>query len=160
MTQQSWIRHALNQAPWRDQQQTGTLALAVVIIVSVIGAIYLAQASTTAAAGRRMQDMEAERQALEQQNAQLRAEIAALRSVPRLIIEAERMGFRPATTDDVEYIRIEGIAPPPDELKPVLPEPVEEEVPTYEETLESWLSNQLSTFRQNMQQLFSKQSES
>lgn len=122
-----------------------------VVIVGVIGAVYLAQASTTAAIGRRLQTMESQRQAIEQQNAQLRAEIAALRSVPRLISEAERLGFRDAQPDEVSYLRLEGV-PPPAEVEStedvIEPDILEEVVSTYDETLESWLSVRLTNFRE------------
>jgi cell division protein FtsB len=147
----NWFRHALEHPPWRSQQRA-SLVLAVVVIVAVIGALYLAQASRTAGAGRRLQTLEAQRQALEQQNAQLRAEIAALRSVPRLIDEAERMGFRQAGVDEVEYMYLEDVPPPAEPVEAAMPPPPEEEVvPAYEETLESWLSAQLATFREQTQ---------
>src|SRR5574341_2584309 len=90
----SWLDQALRQAPWRTQAQATSLLMALVIVVAVIGALYLAQASRTAAAGRRLQELEAQRQILEQENAQLRAEVASLRSVPRLIAQAEAVGYR------------------------------------------------------------------
>ena len=112
------LRQIFRQAPWRSQTQATSLVLAVVVLVAVIGALYLAQASATAATGRRLQALEAQRQALEQQNAQLRAEIASLRSVPPL--------------------------PPPTPTPPLTAEQV---VPRYSETLEGWLSEQLASFR-------------
>jgi hypothetical protein len=123
--------------------------LAGVVIVAVIGALYLAQASRTAAAGRRLQDLEEQRQQLEQQNAQLRAEIAALRSVPRLTREAEVLGYRPATANEVEYLPVENVAPPPEReviAAPADPD-AEDSVPAYDETLEGWLSAQFAGFR-------------
>jgi hypothetical protein len=152
----SWITHALESAPWRDQQQAGSLALAVVVIVAVIGALYLAQASATAAAGRRLQDLEAQRQVLEQENAQLRAEIAALRSVPRLIAEAQRLGYRPAGPQDVEYVRLDGLVPPPALDEPGIPQPGDEgdDLEVYQETLESWLSRRFASARQSVRAFF------
>ena len=150
----SWIQHALEQAPWRSQQRATSLVMAFVVIVAVVGALYLAQASRTATTGRRLQELEAQRQTLEQQNAQLRAEVAALRSVPRLIAEAERLGFHVASAEEVEYLELEG-APPTAEtgLEPPAPRAAEEdEVPEYEETLESWLTAQLAAFREQFQQ--------
>src|SRR5258707_686919 len=85
----SRIDQALKQAPWRTQAQATSLLTIMVLVVVVIGAFYVAQASRTAAAGRRLQVLDGERQVLEQQNAQLRAEVASLRSVPRLIGQAE-----------------------------------------------------------------------
>jgi len=141
-----WFQHALQQAPWRTQTQTTSLMLVIVLLVVVIGALYLAQASRTAGVGRRLQALEAERQRLEQQNAQLRAEIAAQRSVPRLIAEAQALGYHPASSAEVEYLFVENVPP----LAPPTPTSlsrVEEVVPLYDESLESWLADQLVTFR-------------
>lgn len=146
---ESWIQHALEQVPWRTQQQATSLVMAFVVIVAVIGAMYLAQASRTAGAGRRLQELEVQRQALEQQNAQLRAEIAALRSVPRLIAEAERLGFHIASSEEVEYLEVE-VAPPV--ATPAVTSDTEEEVPEYDETLESWLTEQMAAFRDQLQE--------
>jgi cell division protein FtsB len=144
--EEQWIQQALRQAPWRTQTQATSLVLAVVVLVAVIGALYLAQASRTAATGRRLQAMEARRQVIEQQNAQLRAEIASLRSVPRLIAEAERLGYRTASLGEVEYLIVDDVPPLP-EPPPPPPIRAEEVVPRYNETLEGWLSEQLAVFR-------------
>lgn len=142
-----WFQQTFQQAPWRTQTQTTSLVLAVVVIVAVIGALYLAQASRTSAAGRRLQALESQRQSLEQQNAQLRAEIAALRSVPRLISEAEAMGYHTANSAEVEYLSVDDVPPlpAPTPTPPIDPQAV---VPRYDETLEGWLSEQLALFRE------------
>jgi cell division protein FtsL len=145
----NWLDQALRQAPWRTQTQLTSLVLALVVILVVIGALYLAEASRTAAAGRRLQELDGQRQSLEQQNAELRAEIAALRSVPRLISDAEKLGYHPATSDDVEYLPIPGEAP----LAAATPSPPgsAEIVRQYDETLASWLSNNLASIREPIQ---------
>ena len=147
----SWIAYALRRAPWRAQTQATSLVVTVVVIVLVIGTLYLAQATRTATAGRRLQQLEYERRVLEQQNAQLRAEIAALRSVPRLIAEAEKLGYRMADSNDVEYLVVEGLEP----VASVTPMPAEpvyraEDVPAYEETLEIWLRDRFTSFQEQM----------
>ena len=147
----SWFNQALRQAPWRTQTQATSLVMATVIMVAVIGALYLAQVSRTAATGRRLQELEAKRQVLEQQNAQLRAEIAALQSVPRLISDAERQGFHMVEPKNVEYLKVENAAQPP-AVAPAPPLPVEEMVPTYSETLGSWLGEQMDAWREQLRQ--------
>lgn len=143
------VKQAVRQAPWRTSTQTTSLVLAVVVLVGIIGALYLAQASRTAATGRRLQALEAKRQTIEQHNAQLRAEIAALRSVPKLTSDAQAEGYRPATSSEVEYLTVEEV--PPLVLPTATPLPSGGDlVPQYEETLEGWLSGQLATFRQQM----------
>lgn len=151
---EDWLSHALRQAPWRTQTQSTSLVLSVVVLVGLIGTLYLAQASRTAAAGRRVQELEDQRQVLEQQNAQLRAEIAALRSVPRLIAEAEALGYRVASVDEVEYITLEGVAPPPPanpaddiNLPGIAPIETGEPIPDYGESLGSWLAVRTGIFQ-------------
>ena len=149
----------LRQAPWRTQTQGTSLVLAAVIMVAVIGALYLAQASRTAGAGRRLQDLEGQREQLEQQNAQLRAEIAALRSVPRLIGEAQAMGYHQASADEVDYLVVRGVAPPTpqpveDKVRFAAPEPASESedgsVQAYDETLGSYLTEKFTGFREGL----------
>jgi len=146
---EQWFRHALRQAPWRTETQTTSLVLVVVVLVAVIGALYLAQASRTAAAGRQLQQLESERQRLEQQNAQLRAEIAAQQSVPRLISEAQALGYTLARASRVEYLPVDTVPPQPSPT-PAPPIRAAEVVPRYDETLESWLSEQLVDFREGI----------
>lgn len=131
------------------EERLTSLVLALVVLVAFIGTIYLAQSSRTAAAGRRVQELETQRELLEQQNAQLRAEIAALRSVSRLREEAEEMGYREAAPDEVVYMELAAVPPR------ILPPEEEEDVtPLFEETLESWLFERLSNVRRNLQLLF------
>jgi type II secretory pathway pseudopilin PulG len=142
----SWLDQALRQAPWRTQTQATSLILALVVIVVVIGALYLAQASRTAAAGRRLQELQAQQQLLEQQNAQLRAENAALQSVPRLISQAGQMGYHAATSDDLEYLPVPGDSPPL--AAPTPPPTLSQIVPSYDQTLGSWLADQFAALRE------------
>jgi cell division protein FtsL len=148
-----WFNQALRQAPWRTQTQATSLVMTMVIIVVVIGTMYLAQASRTAAAGRKLQVLEAERQVLEQKNAQLRAEVAALRSVPRLITEAEKIGFHMAESNDIEYLQL-GDAPPALTPTPTPFPSADEIVPAYDETLGSWLTEQMSALQEQMGEFF------
>ncbi|MBN1122255.1 MAG: hypothetical protein JXJ17_14350 [Anaerolineae bacterium] len=143
-----WFKQALRQAPWRTQTQATSLVLAVVIMVLVIGALYLAQASRTAAAGRRLQDLEAQRKALEQQNAQLRAEIAALQSVPRLTEQAEALGYRLADNEDVEYVALSDLPPRRSSVVVAEPEPEDDLVIPYDESLGGWLAHQVTALRE------------
>jgi cell division protein FtsB len=137
-----WLSHALKQAPWRTQTQTTSVVVTTVVVVLVIGALYLAQATRTATAGRALQQLELDKRTLEQQNAQLRAEIAALQSVPRLVARAQAMGYRPARPDEIVYLPVPGLAPV------VAPTPAPaEEVPVYDETLRGWLAEQADVLR-------------
>jgi hypothetical protein len=134
----NWLSHALRQAPWRTQTQATSVVALSVIVVLVIGALYLAQATSTATTGRDLQALELRRQELEQQNAQIEVEIAALRSVPRLTERALELGFQPATAGEIEYLPVEGLPP----IAAPQPEPVEPQLPAYNETLSGWLRTQ------------------
>jgi cell division protein FtsL len=139
--QGNWLSHALRQAPWRTQTQATSIVALSVVVVLVIGSLYLAQATSTATTGRDLQALELHRQELEQQNSQIEAEIAALRSVPRLTERALSLGFRPANADEIEYLPVEGLPP----VSAPMPEPDEpEEVLVYDETLSGWLRTQWS----------------
>lgn len=134
----NWLSHGLRQAPWRVQTQATSIVAMSVIVVLVIGALYLAQATSTATTGRDLQELETHRQELEQQNSQIEAEIASMRSVPRLTQRALDLGFRPATAEEIEYLPVEGLPP----AATPQPGPVEPDIPVYDETLSGWLRAQ------------------
>lgn len=133
-----WLSHGLPKAPWRTQTQATSIVALTVVVALVIGALYLAQATSTATTGRDLQTLELRRQELEQQNAQLEAEIAAHRSVPRLTQRALELGFRPAAAEEIEYMPVEGLPP----VAAPQTAPVEEVIPLYDETFSGWLRGQ------------------
>ncbi len=143
-------RHVIPQTAEPSQERATSLAATAVIVLVVIGALYLAQSARTAAAGRTLQDLEARRQELEQQNAQLRAEIAGMQSVPRLAARAEELGFHRATTDEIEYIAMPDLPPAPAITPTPIPLAAAEEPAAYEETLGSWLTAQWERLREQI----------
>jgi type VI protein secretion system component VasK len=148
------FNRAMRQAPWRTQAQATSLVLSGVIVVVVIGTLYLAQASRTAAVGRSLQDLDEQRRLLEQQNDQLKAEIAALRSVPRLASAAQNLGYRPATAADMEYMQMPGERPQVQATATPFPNAAEL-VPAYNETLGSWLAGEFQTLTAGLSEFFS-----
>lgn len=140
--QGNWLSHALRKAPWRTQTQAVSLVALAVIVMLVIGTLYLAQATATATTGRDHQTLEIRRQELQQQNAQLEADIAALRSVPSLTQRALDIGFRPATSAEIDYLPVEGLP----RVSAPEPEPVEIELLQYDETLGGFLRMRLADF--------------
>jgi hypothetical protein len=72
----------------------------------VLGGLYLNVASRAAQAGRDLQALEARKEELHQQNSELRAELARLRSVVRLTNRAQAMGFIPAGPQHIEYLAV------------------------------------------------------
>jgi hypothetical protein len=123
----------------------GALGLFVAII---IGALYLAQASSLSTLGRQLEDLIAQRNQLEQTNEQLRAEIAELRSVPRLLARAQELGFVQAARDQIEYLVIEGYNPNRAQtVVPVEDQTDEAPLPVYDETFIGWVQQQWDSFR-------------
>ncbi len=145
MISNSWLDHALRRTPWRSQRQAFALAALGFFVALIIGALYLSQAAAVATTGRQLETLIAERNALEQANEQLRAEIASLRSVPRLQQRARELGFDLAGREDIEYLVIDGYNP--DRARePIRLEVQTDAVPMYDETFTGWLQQQWDAF--------------
>jgi cell division protein FtsB len=146
-----WLKHALRRNPWRNQRQAFALAALGFFVALIIGALYLSQSVTVATTGRQLEGMILERNQLEQANEQLRAEIASLRSVPRLQQRARELGFELANAGDIEYLVVEGYDPNEDRA-PIALEIALDTVPTYDETFVGWLRQQLDAFSSQLNQ--------
>jgi hypothetical protein len=153
MISNNWFNHALRRAPWRHQRQAFALVALGFFVALIIGALYLSQSAAVAATGRQLESLISERNRLEQINEQLRAEIASLRSVPRLQQRARELGFELATRQDIEYLVIEGYNPQRDRA------PLRLEVqaaaaaaPVYDETFTGWLQQQWAAFTNQLDQ--------
>lgn len=78
----------------------------VLLIVTLLGAIYLNQSSKVAAVGRHVQELEYELNQVQRENDQFEREIAEAQSLERLQKEMGRLGFVPSTANDIEYLVI------------------------------------------------------
>ena len=113
------ILRAFKQAPWRSQTQAVAMLSITLLAAAVIGGFYLAVASRAATAGRDLQRLEARKTELLQDNDELGAQLANLRSINRLAARAVALGFQPATGDQLEYMRVDSypqnvhLKPPP-----------------------------------------------
>ncbi|MBN1286857.1 MAG: septum formation initiator family protein [Anaerolineae bacterium] len=146
-TRREWLKHALHQAPWRTQVQATALVALGLVVSIIIGALYLAQATSTATAGRDLKVLERELDRLEQENNRLRAEVASSQTVPYLTQRARDLGFVQAGNDQVMYLVVNGYRPPePEPVVPVAAEPL----PEYDETLNDWLSEQWNGFLEQL----------
>lgn len=140
-SQPQWIQHALRRAPWRRQSQLAAMIALALIVAIIIGALYLAQATTVSTTGRQVEELQAYRDRLLRENEQIRAEIAVMRSIPRLITRARELGFVRAESDQIEYLVVEGYMPEQPESVAPLQQP-EEPLPVYDETFYGWLQRQ------------------
>jgi cell division protein FtsL len=78
----------------------------ILLIITLLGAIYLNQSSKIAAVGRHVQELEFELDEVKRENTQLEREIAEAQSLDRLYGEVGRMGFVPADVSSIEYLVI------------------------------------------------------
>ncbi len=142
----NWVQHAWRERPgFQLQRQAVALAALGVFVAILMGALYLAQSSSVSTLGRQIEELIIQRNQLEQQNEQFRAEIAELRSVPRLLARAQELGFRSAAENEIEYLYVQGYIPSVDPSV-VLAAPAAEALipaaPTYDESFVGWLQQQ------------------
>lgn len=136
-----WIQHTLRAAPWRRQSQLAAVVALAVIVSIIIGALYLAQVTTVSTTGRQNEELRIYRDQLVRENEQIRADIAELRSIPRLLRRAQELGFTYAGVGEIEYLIVDGYQP--EQIESVAPLiPVDEPLPVYDESFSSWLSQQ------------------
>jgi len=76
----------------------------ILVLVALLGAIYLNQASRIATVGRRVQVLQNELERLKRENALLDRQVAESQSLDRLQQRAIQLGFVPARPDDIEYL--------------------------------------------------------
>jgi hypothetical protein len=98
------ISHCIKESRWKLGGRATAGAMLILLAVSLLGWIYLTQASHVATTGRRVQALEAEKVRLQQENLQLMAEIAELESVHRLAARARELGFTTSSVEDSEFL--------------------------------------------------------
>ncbi len=106
------LAHAYRQAPWRMQRQMVGTVLAIVVFASMVAALYLSVTARTAILGREVQSLEMEIAAVQRENADLKIELARLRSTAEMERRARALGFYPAEPEDLEYVVVPGYRPP------------------------------------------------
>ena len=103
--------HCTKNSRWKLQGRSAIGVLLILVALSLLGWIYLTQASYVATTGRRVQKLEQEKTRLEQENLQLMAEIAELESVHRLAGRAAEMGFVLASVGEAEFLVVADPSP-------------------------------------------------
>ncbi len=99
---------AFKQAPWRSQIQIAGLFLLSLLLVIMIASIYLSISGRAAAAGLGAYQLNLERQTLERQIADRKAQVAVLTSVTRMEQRAKEMGFTRVNPSEVIYVVVPG----------------------------------------------------
>lgn len=111
---------------WLTEAQAALGWAVLLALASVLGAIYLHQTSGIARVGRTVQGLQYQLNEVKRENTKLELEIAEAQSLIRLTEESDKLGFRRAIPEDIDYLVILDFPPQMDpmELADPLPEPV------------------------------------
>jgi hypothetical protein len=142
------FNHAYSQAPWRVQRQWVSVFLLIVLGFGMIASLYLMVTSQAAIVGREIQDLRLEIAQTEHTNADLQTEFARLTSMKEVERQAYALGFRPVTSEEVEYLYVPGYVAPKGAMLAAAPElqPSAPSVPPeYTQSLLDWLDERLQT---------------
>jgi cell division protein FtsL len=98
-----WVTHGIKRGRFEVSPRLALRLFALVVVLTVMAALYLMLVSRTAARGRHIQQLEAELFRLRRENEQLEVEIASEGSISHLWERAVELDFAPA--EDVEFLR-------------------------------------------------------
>jgi hypothetical protein len=104
-----FISHCVKRNPNKLAGRATSGMLIMLLVLSLLGWIYLTQASQVATTGRRIEKLQAKRAAIERENMVLAAEIAEWESIGSLMARAEKLGFEPVAPGSTEYVA--GVVP-------------------------------------------------
>lgn len=134
------IRHI----PWRLGSKTALGFVLLLTLFSLVGWLYLTQASSVTATSYQIDDLRMELDHIKNQNAALILEIAELEALSRVENRALELGFQPA--NEVRYIHISDYPMPDDSEETIYGAvPVEMSVDDYVDDVEGpgWWVEQL-----------------
>ena len=83
---------------WRLEQRDAVGILLVILVVSLVGWLYLTQANATATINLGIEENRERLDAIQQDNARLKVEIAEWQSLSRIEEHARLLGLRPTTS--------------------------------------------------------------
>lgn len=137
------VRHTFDRNSFQPRRQAAWLVVLGVMMTLTFGGISLSQIANYASTNRSIEDLIEVRNRLEIENERLRADIANLQTVPRLLERAQALGYRSATASDIDYIVVDGYDP--NRIEDVVDLTQEEtlnDVPQYDATFSGWLQEQ------------------
>ncbi len=139
-----WI-HAYSQAPWRVQRQWIGIFLLAAVGLAMVASLYLDVTSQAAIAGREIQEMSSQIDSIQQGNADLQSQLAAMTSTSAMETRAKALGYVPVDPSQLSYVIVPGyVAPLPSILAAASLKPSAPSIsPEYTESLIAWLSDKL-----------------
>lgn len=96
--------HCQKTSKRRIEARTALTVGLILTALSLVGWLYLTQTSHLTVTGYRIREMEQRKARLQEENAQLEAEIAELGSASRLVARAKEMGFQ--SPERVTYVAV------------------------------------------------------
>ncbi len=124
----NWLAHGFKRAPSLFEAQAALGWGVIVTLLTLLGVVYLSQASQMIALGYDMQQLTTELKDLQKENTYLEAQIAAGQRVEQLQRQAIELGFSPSGPNDIEYLPVNDYPPTPGQVEavapPAPPEPV------------------------------------
>lgn len=151
------ILQAYRQAPWRVQLQwIGLFMLGLILIASIAG-VYLSISGQAAAVGRQIQFLEEDIDTINNEIAELTADLASAQSTQKMLARAEELGFFMMDPAQAIYLEIPGFDPSadlvlaPPRVNPVSEKPVLRS--TYKASLWDWFVKQFWNISDDTSQL-------
>ena len=99
---------AYSQAPWRKQLQWIGIFLTCLTAFLLAASIFISITSKTAAVGKDIQRYRLQAETLGLEIANMQSQLAILTSAATLKDRAIKMGFRPASPDEIIYVNVPG----------------------------------------------------
>lgn len=145
--------HTLSRKRFNVRNQAALLMILGAVFLLALGSVYLSQVASFAITNRAIEDLILQRDELKYKNAQLIAQIAQFRTVPRLTLRATNIGFRPATNHEIDYVVIEGYSPSGGNTFAEAAKARAEQAPEpqYDETFGGWIQGQLASMREQIE---------
>ena len=139
-----FISHCVKRDPGKLQGRATIGMLIILGVLSLLGWIYLTQASYVATTSRQVQELESEKARLQQENLELMAEIAEFESVGRLSVRADELGFVAVTPDNADFVAIASVPP----VEPSVAGPLDVSTPSSSAAAQSarWLNDVTDQF--------------
>jgi cell division protein FtsL len=97
-----WATHGAKRGWLELDSRPVVLLVTIVVVLTLVAALYLGLVGRTAAQGRRIEQLQTDIFRLQRENEQLEVKIAEAGAYPRLIERARALGFVPA--EQVEFL--------------------------------------------------------
>lgn len=91
-----WVTHGIKRGRFEMSPRAALYSFALVVVLTLVAALYLMLVSRTAAQGRHIQQLQTELFRLQRENEQLEVEVAREGSISRLMERAMELGLAPA----------------------------------------------------------------